>query len=413
MYSKLLSQIEQKWRFDARYFVTNSVWITSNQIISIIGSLLVTVVLAHQLSEEVFGNYRYLVVLASLFSMFSLNSISQSITQTAALNFLDYYKHAFRLGLVSSFGTVLLALTVGIYYLYNGNQVLGLSSFTIAALQPFISNFFNVFSLLNGQQRYREASQFQSLRVIIITLLTVLTALLTTDVFLLFVSYMVSQFVTNLAGFIYFHPKQISTQITDEVKNKYDKFAAHLSLQNLILNGAQRLDALIIFQLLGGAALAAYTIAQIIPDQLRSMVKNFSTLLFPKYVNYSEQQLKSSIPRRSIQLFLVLSGISLAYIVTAPVIINLLLPKYDDSIFFTQIMALAIPASILYVVQSAIKSEVNNKKLYIVQFSNALIKILIVFVSILLFGLWGAVIAYVLSGYIETLINYLVYFYLI
>jgi O-antigen/teichoic acid export membrane protein len=371
----------------------------------------VTVVLAHQLSEEVFGNYRYLVVLASLFSMFSLNSISQSITQTAALNYLDYYKHAFKIGLASSLGTVLIACAVSIYYLYNGNELLGFSSLLIAILQPFISNFFNVFALLNGQQRYRESSQFQSLRVVIITIITAASALLTTNVFLLFVSYLTSQFITNFFGFLYFQPKKVSSQIPADLRKKYDTFALHLSLQNLLLNGAQRLDALIIFQLLGGAPLAAYTIAQIIPDQLRSMVKNFSTLLFPKYVNYTPSQLRSSIPKRSMQLFFVLLLVSFVYILCAPLIIELLLPKYQDSVLYTQIMALSIPASVLYVVQSAIKSEINSKMLYFVHLSNALIKIIIVVICVVLFGLWGAVLAYVISGYIETLINYFVYFY--
>ena len=94
----------------------------------------------------------------------------------------------------------------------------------------------------------------------------------------------------------------------------------------------------------------------------------------------------------------------------APFIIGWLLPKYVTAVIYTQFLSLAIPSSILFIVQSAIKSQTNNAQLYYIQFSHACIKILLVFVGIYFFGIWGAIGAYVLSSYVEVILYYSVYF---
>lgn len=195
-----------------------------------------------------------------------------------------------------------------------------------------------------------------------------------------------------------------------EIEKKYNQFAIHLSIQNGFLTIANRLDTLIVFQMLGATPLAIYAIAQIVPDQLKSMIKNFSTLLFPKYVHYSEEQLLRSIPLRSLQMFLLLVCVTTCYIVLAPYIITWLLPKYITAVFYTQLLALAVPASVFYIVQSAIKSQTNNKRLYSIQFTHAVIKILIVLLGIYYFNIWGAIGAYVISSYVEMSLYYGTYF---
>lgn len=412
MYHKTLDALERRFKIDAHYFVSNSFWVACNQAISITGSLLVTVAFAHYLTEELYGNYRYLVVLASLFAIVSLNSIGQSVLQTAAKGYLSYYAASLRLGLWSNLGTTAAALAVGSYYLYRENQLLGFGCLAIALLQPFISNYFTVFSLLAGQQKFRTVAVFQTIRIIIITVGSIGTILITRDVFTLFVAYLILQLGTNVAGHFLFKPKSHETTAPTppEVEQKYNRFALHLSIQNGVLAAANRLDALIVFQFLGATALAMYSIALIVPDQLKSMVKNFSTLLFPKYVNYTPQQLIRSIPGRSLQLFIILLLLTTLYVVLAPIIIGTLLPKYESAIIYTQLLSLAIPSSVLYIVQSAIKSQTNNSQLYYIQFSHSCIKIILVFVGIYYFGIWGAVGAYIVSSYVELALYYGTYF---
>ncbi len=405
----MLNYLGRKFGLDAHYFVSNSFLIAANQSIAIIGSLVVTVVFAHHLSEELFGNYRYLITLASIFSVFSLNSIGQSILQTAAQGKTWFFLIGIRYSLISNLLCIAISMAAGLYYFINDNSLLALSCIAIALFQPLISTFFNIYSYLHGLSLYKESAGLQIFRVVCITVSSLLAIYLTQSVLILFIVYLIAQTVSGYIGYWYFKPHTIEKP-DSVLTRKYLNFATHLSIQNAILAIAIRIDTLIVFQFLGGAALATYAIAQIVPDQLKSMVKNFSTLLFPKYVNYSSEKLLRSIPGRSLQLFVILVLITLCYILVAPFIIGWLLPKYETAILYTQLLALAIPASVLYIVQSAIKSQTNNVQLYYIQFSHATIKVLLVFVGIYYFSIWGAVGAYILSSYVELALYYGVYF---
>lgn len=410
MPARLLSQISRRFGFDAHYFVTNSFWLVANQVISLIGSLVTTIIFAHYLGEELFGNYRYLITLTTIFAVFSLNSIGQSILQTAAKGFIGYYRQATRLAFYSGLGTSVVAGATGTYYLTNGNDLLAWSCFAIALLQPAITATFNFFSLLTGSKRFRESSIFQTFRITFISLASIVAIFLSHSVLVLFVVYLLSQLCTNLIGHWYYCPPRTAPALKATETATYHRFALHQSIQAALLTIAQRLDAIIIFQTLGGAPLAAYTIALIAPEQLRSLVKNFSNLLFPKYVHYTPTQLRSSIPKRSLQLFCVLLAIALLYIIAAPFIFAVAFPKYVAYTSYSQIMALSIPAAVFYVIQSALKTAIDTKALYSIQLLVAVIRSGSTFFLTLTFGIPGAVAAFTLTAYCETGIYYGWYF---
>ncbi len=410
MYYKFINYIERQFGIDAHYFVSNSFWVAMTQVVTLGGSLLVTVLFAHLLSEELFGNYRYLIAIASIISVFSLNSIGQSILQTAAQGKLGFFKTGMRYSLASGILSALLGIIAGIYYFINDNPLLASSCFLIAIVQPIISSYFNVFSLLSGQQRFQESAILQTVRVLAITVVSVGTILVTQNVFLLFLSYQIMQLTTNGLGYWYFKPKAAAPELPPEETKKYLHFAFHQSVQAAILNTAQRLDAIVVFQHLGATQLAFYSIALVIPDQIRGFIKNLSNLLFPKYVTYTPQQLRNSIPKRSIQLFFVLLTLSGLYIVIAPYLFALIFPKYITAILYSQILALAIPASIYYIIQSALKSETNSTALYYIQLSSATVRIILTLVLTYTFGIIGTITAFVASSYLE-LSFYFLWFY--
>ncbi len=410
MYHKFINLIERQFGIDAHYFVSNSFWVAATQIVTLGGSLLVTVLFAHFLNEELFGNYRYLIAIASIISVFSLNSIGQSILQTAAQGKLGFFKTGMRYSLASGILSAFLGIIAGIYYFINDNPLLASSCFLIAIVQPFISSYFNVFSLLSGQQRFQESAILQTVRVLAITVVSVGTILVTQNVFLLFLSYQIMQLTTNGLGYWYFKPKAVAPELPPEETKKYLQFALHQSIQSAILNTAQRLDAIVVFQHLGATQLAIYSIALVIPDQMRGLIKNLSNLLFPKYVNYTPLQLRNSIPKRCFQLFLALTAISGLYIVIAPYVFTWIFPKYETAILYSQLLALAIPASVYYIIQSALKSETNSTALYYIQLSSATVRIILTLVLTYTFGIIGTITAFVASSYLE-LSFYFLWFY--
>ena len=410
MINAFLTKITEKYNIDFHYFMTNGFWIGCNQVVSLIGSLLVTAVFAHTLLEESFGIYRYLVILASAFSVFSLNSIGQSILQTSAQGKNGFFHDGMKYSLYSGFISSFLAVGASVYYFLNENYVLATGCIFIALFQGLITSYFNIFSYLNGQQRFKEAAGFQIIRITIITIVSLLTISYTQDLLVLFFAYQIAQLFTIFIGYVYFKPSRNQPSLSPEETKKYVSFGVHQSVQAAILNTAQRLDAIVVFQHLGATQLAIYSIALVIPDQIRGFIKNLSNLLFPKYVNYTPAQLRGSIPKRSFQLFIVLFGLSLLYIALAPLLFSLIFPKYIAAVLYSQLLALAIPASVYYIIQSALKSETNSTALYYIQLSSATARIILTLVLTYTFGLIGTITAFVLSSYLE-LSFYFLWFY--
>jgi O-antigen/teichoic acid export membrane protein len=108
-----------------------------------------------------------------------------------------------------------------------------------------------------------------------------------------------------------------------------------------------------------------------------------------------------------VQLFLLLLLLALTYIALAPLVFHILFPKYAEAVLYTQILALAIPAGITLLVQSALKAEMDSRRLYYTQIGSAVIRTGLVATATLHFGIMGAIIAYVVAAYIEMLLAYL------
>jgi len=406
MYNRLISALGTRFGIDAHYFVGNSFWLMLTQGSALVSSFAVTILFAHYLSEEQFGVYRYLVVLASIFAIFGLNSIGQAILQTTAQGKTGFFYPAMRIGLYSNLGSFVLGASASAYYLYNDNLTLAAGCVLIALFQPFIANYFNIFSFLSGAQKYKTSSLFQTIRIITISGSSIITIGFTSSILILFAVYQISQLITAYIGYLYFKPYPDGPTPTPQETKKYYSFAVHQSIQAAVLGTASRLDSIILFQSIGASALSVYTIALVIPDQVRGFVKNFSTLLLPKYVQYTPTQLRRSIKDRSVLVFAGLMGLALSYIAIAPFVFPIVFPKYEEAIFFTQILALAIPASASMMIQSALKAEIDSTSLYVVQLTSAGARTVLTLAATWQFGIIGTVSAFVAAAYIEMILYY-------
>jgi O-antigen/teichoic acid export membrane protein len=345
-YSKFATFLEQRYRFDARYFLSGGFWLTLTQAIVVLAGIITTSLFAHYLSENDYGIYRYLIGLAVIFSSFSLTGLGQSILQTAAQKYYGFYKETIRINLIYSSAITLFSLAGTIYYYINENNTLALGCLIIAILQPIINAFQNTQAFLQGSRRFREATITQSIKVLTVAVTSITALYLTESILILFFVYVATNSIVNLAFHLIYIPKH-TIPTPPEIIKKYISYTKHTSIRNIIGNVAYRLDSVIIFTYLGATELAIYTITNVVPEQVKASIKNLATLLIPKYANLKDLNLaKKFIFKRSIQLFAIFSVITILYIIASPVIYKLLFSKYGSAIFLSQIVALSFPAMI-------------------------------------------------------------------
>jgi O-antigen/teichoic acid export membrane protein len=409
MYSFAANFLQKKFNFDAHYFLKGGFWLTLTQVIVVLAGIITTSLFAHYLSETDYGIYRYLIGLAVLFSSFSLTGLGQSILQTAAKKYYRFYQETIRLNFLYSLSITAISLGGAIYYFINENIILSLGCVLIAIFQPIINGFQNTQAFLQGSRRFREATIAQGIKVLVVSLLCVATLFFTKNVITLLLMYLGSNALVNIIFHLVYRPKQAPTT-PEDISLQYVAYAKSTSIRNIISSISNRLDTVLIFTQLGAAELAVYTIATIIPEQIKASFKNLASLLLPKYAKHENVDvLKRSVPKRSLQLFLLLLAVTILYIIAAPYVYELLFPKYQTAILLSQISALAFPTFILYIPYSILQSRLAESELHKITLYSSIFQVVTIFGFIFFFGLLGAIIARLLYRIIFMLTVY-VYF---
>ncbi|MEY2665222.1 MAG: hypothetical protein RLZZ480_327 [Candidatus Parcubacteria bacterium] len=406
MYTFLAAFINKKLNIDAHYFLKGGFWMSVGQGATIFFGLISTALFAYFLNEHDYGVYRYLIGIAVILSSFSLTGLGQSIIQTAAKKMEGFYIATIKVNFLYGLAITVAGLVGFGYYWLNENSTLAIGCLLIAVLQPIISTYQNTNSLLQGSQRFRELTILNITRSILSTAVGITTLLVTQNVLFLFLSYLLTNALLNITSHLIFKPKTIT--IPNEIFNKYLAYAKHTSIRNFAANIAQRADTIIIFTQLGAAELALYSIAIIIPEQIKGSAKNLAALLLPKYAQHENQaNVIKSIPKRSLQLFILLVTITIVYILVIPLIYQLLFPKYPQAAFLSQLLALSFPAMVAILPGSILQSQLQDKKLYKSQILETVATISLSLILTLKFGVVGAILSKVTTRYLTSVYHYL------
>ena len=393
MHSRLADYLANKYRIDAHYFLKGGFWLTFTQAVVILTGLLVTALFAHILTETDYGSYRYLIGLAIIFSSFSLTGLGEAILQATAKKHFHFYRETTVLNFLYSLPVVIIGLGGSLYYWLNGNTTLGAGCLFIAILQPIINTFQYTPAFLQGSKRFAASTVVQSLRTILVAASTSAALFFTQSVLTIFLTFLVSSVLINIVFYLLYNIA-VSARTPDKIRKQYLTYAKNTSFRNFISAIGFRLDTVILFTRFSAIELAVFTIATIIPEQIKATFKSLASLVLPKYaVHPNPEMIKKGIPRRSIQLFLVLCLVTAGYILAAPYIYELFFPKYSEAVIYSQLFALSFPAYAYYVPLTLFMAKLDEKKLNDFHIHTGILQIIIALLLVYPFGIIGAIIA--------------------
>ena len=124
-------------------------------------------------------------------------------------------------------------------------------------------------------------------------------------------------------------------------------------------------------------------------------------LSFPKLSERHSEELKIILPKKIFRLFLILIPIVAIYIILAPFLYKIFLPRYLESIFYSQIFAINILLlpGLLFVYSLA--AQMKKTKLYIYKFISPFIRIAFLLILTPLYGIIGAISAILVAQIIS------------
>ncbi len=398
----LLRKSEKYTKTDMVYLAKGGFWQIVERVAVISIGLVSTWAFANFLPKNTYGEYKYILSLASLLTTFSLTGISTAVAKYVAQKFEGTYRKAF--GVSYKYSIFLMGISVigAIYYWVHGNIPLAVGLILIALFQPLFNTASLYLNYLIAKKQFSKKAHYGTIYQIGLNAGLILTILLTKSVIILLIVFFALSTLISLGLYFKIYKKIPSDAPVDK---GFLKYAKHLSLINILGNIASQIDSLLLFQFTGSSALAGYNVAMVIPEQIKSTNKNLASLAFAKFAENDEKSTLKGLYRKGFILVGILTVITIIYIAFAPFLFRLLFPQYMNAVFATQVFALTIPFSPRLIIQAFFEANGRVKEQYIVSIFSGVARITSLVTLIPLFGLMGAIYARVISRIATTIFS--------
>lgn len=402
-----LRWMEQYTKTDMVYLARGGFWAIFGQIIVSLGTFLLAIAFAHFVSKEAYGEYKYVLSIASILGTFTLNGIGLAVTKSVADGFEGTLNYAFWKNIKWSILFFVMTFGLSVYYFINGNSGLGTSLVLVGCLSPFWSstNLYNAY-LIAKKDFKRSAVYYNIIGNIFPSICIFIAILLTNKPFYLVTVFFVSN---TLIGFILYARTVKLYKPNNKVDTGTIGYSKHLSFMGILGGLAANIDQVLIFHYIGAVQLAIYNFASAIPSQVKGPIKSLASLIFPKFTERSEVEIRAGMKNKFILLFVANVVMVSAYIISAPYIFRIFFPNYMEAVLYSQILSVSLLGFISIPAETYFMAKEKIKEQYIANISTSILQIVVMFVFVSWLGLLGVVIARVIIRILGSIINIVLY----
>lgn len=404
---RLLRWSEKYTKTDMVYLARGGFWLALGQGVSSLSALVLAVAFANLVTPEVYGTYKYILALAGMFAIFSLPGMATAIARASARGHEGSIHRATRERIQFSLIGTVLALIGASYYFLNDNLELSLALLIIALTLPFFDTFTNSLSYLVGKRRFNLQTKYHAITQIISVGTLVGTLFFTDNLHLILIAYFLPLIITRTL--LYWHTARgIPHTLHAEEQEEALTYGKHLTIMSILGIIASQIDKILLWKFLGPAQLATYAFAIAIPEQLKGPLKSVGELALPKFAAQTIIEMKKNLKVLWYKIFLyalLLLLISLMYIAAAPLIFDILFPRYTDSVIYSQIFSLSLVTGAGSIALSALSAHKKIKAQYILSTAQPLVTISLFLILIPAYGIIGAIIAWVCGRFVTFFLS--------
>lgn len=401
---KLLNFANTFIKTDMLYLAKGNFWLGLGSTASTASSFIIAIAFGNLVSPEVYGTYRFVLSYYSILAIAGLSGFSAATIRAVAREHEGEFLRSFKIQILGSLLGSMIAFGISVYYFINQNQTLGYGFLILGAALPFIESLALYGALLAGRKEFKRLAQYDVLAQILATVLILTGIYAGLGVVGLLSVFFASWILIRFLIFIYVYKKFSPNKEREE---KTVRLGTHLTLMGFLTNVSSYLDKLIIFHFLGAAQVAVYSFAIAPTEQIKGFFKNINLLAIPKFSQRSESDLKKTMPRKMLIMILVILVMAIIYLISAPFLFKIFLPKYQASVSYSQLFMFSLIGAAASLPVSAMKSLSKIKSLYFYNTVSSILTIVLLIILIPLYGIMGAVIARLLSRTIGTLLSIL------
>ena len=391
----LLRWSEKYTKTDMVYLVKGGFWLNLAKVISSVSAFLLAIAFANLLSQETFGMYKYILSIASILAIPTLSGINTAILKAVAQGKESSFTHGLKTRLHWGALSSLASLGLAGYYFFNDNLSLTFCFLIVAVFLPLMESFSIYDSFWGGKKLFKTQSKYTIITQILAVSILIITLFLTKNLFIILLAYFISYTFLHFI-FLQITLKKLHSQKTDPKTISYGK---HLSFIQIIGAVAKHFDKILIWHFLGAIPVAIYSFAITPPEKIKELFYTLGPLALPKFSQQSLKNLKSTLLKKVLKLFLILIPIAGLYVIFAPIIYKILFPPYLNSVPYSQIFVLTLLLTPQTLFSTLLTAQERKKELYIFQLTSPILRILLLLILLPLYGIWGAIFAIIISDF--------------
>ncbi len=354
-------------------------------------------IILHNLPVEDYGAFQFVIALEVWFSIFTLSHISfgakrgiaRGLDGTLIFSFLSRLKFF----TIAAFLVWIVALVL---YRVEGFETMGsllflFGIFFLAGVLPQATwRQFFVAKKLFGQY-----ALWRSLPLIIAPMGGMIAAIQTQDVIIFAIVQFGLSSVLSISALIYvvWKYRLIPAWRRGEIDREVMSYGKRMFLANFAASASERGTGLIVGSFFGFANLAVFSVAEKITMMFQSFLGSSYSLFYADFAKNSWDTLVQQVQKRIILGLLVFSLISVLFVLTGYVYVQVFLPEqYQPAKLYIIILGLGLPATALKnILQAMLESNFRITELLFVSIVPNVLRLAMFVVFWLLFGLLGIV----------------------
>lgn len=384
----LLRWSQKYTKTDMVYLARGGFWLTLKRAIHTITAFGVAMAFANWFPKETYGQYKYILSVVGILTIFTLNGLNTSILRSVSRGFEGSIKRALKIkiqwGILGSIGS----LGIAGYYLINGNQILALSFFITTFFIP-ISKPFDIFNnFLLGRKLFSLSAKYETAIQSISVIALVSAIYLSNNIIVILLTYFLSY---TILRFLFYNITFKKFTLNKDKEPGTISLGKHLSLMSILDTVAGKIDSVLMWHFLGPVALAVYSFAYIPTKQIRALIKSTGLLALIKISEKDPKKIKKSLPKKALKFFIILIPIVVLLIVITPYIYKIFFPQYTEAIIYAQFFALNLLFFPKILFGGILTAHASKRALYFFHISSASINIILLIILLPLYGIWGAV----------------------
>ena len=322
---------------DLKYFASGGFWTACNQLVNGLLSFLLVIAFANLLPKETYGIYTYLLSLSGFFTVFTLSGMNAAVLQAVASGNDGVLKSSVKYQIKWNFAMTVVLFGLSAYYFWQHNYTFAISLIILGVASP-LTNALNTYgAFLIGKKNFKIDSLFSSLSILVYSLGMIAAVLISKEVWLLILIYSIATLGTN----IFFYFKTLRIYNPPETNSpETTKYGWQLTFVGFISPIVGQIDKIILGSFWGPAELAVYFLARAMPDRAYLYIKELVSVGLPKLAERTIEDINAVFYKRILQGLVI--GILAAgiYILISPLLFKYLLPKYLESVRYSQILSL-------------------------------------------------------------------------